>query len=64
MEIIYSVLSLPLIFPDPDQAEEGQECAHGGPSHHVPRMMLVISHPATGNNKSVHQSQDLPLTLP
>ena len=58
-EITYSVLSLPLIFPDPDQTEEGQECAHDGPSYHIPGVMLVICHPATGDNNSIHQSQDL-----
>ena len=51
--------SHPLIFPDPDQAEQGEEGAHGGPGYHVLGVMLVVCDPATGHYQGIHQSQDL-----
>ena len=45
--------------PDPGEAEQGQQGAHGGPGHHVPGVMLVVSDAATGHDESVHQGQHL-----
>ena len=47
------------MLPDPGEAEEGHDCAEDGPGRHVPGVMLVVSHAASGHYEGVHQGQHL-----
>ena len=49
----------PLKVPDPVEAEEGEDGAEDGPGRHVPGVMLVVRHAATGHYEGVHQGRHL-----
>ena len=59
VSILPSAGYLPLVLPDPGEAEEGHDSAEDGPGRHVPGVMLVVSHAASGHYEGVHQGGHL-----